>query len=67
MYIVSWVHRCIVCMCVCMYVYNHIHTGGDESGSGSITADAVQHVLKEFGMNINVNQLVRDADLDMSG
>jgi hypothetical protein len=42
-------------------------TGGDESGSGSITADAVQHVLKEFEMNINVNQLVRDADFDMSG
>lgn len=60
----AYVHACVRVR-ACARVY--CSAGGQESGQGAVTGESVQSVLKEFEMDINVNDLVTSADWDQSG
>ena len=44
-----------------------ISLGGNADKSGTVQADKLRNVIKEFGLTIDIDRLIREVDTDHSG
>jgi calmodulin len=44
-----------------------IALGGNPDKTGQISTDKLRHVVKEFGLTIDINRLIAETDTDRSG
>lgn len=44
-----------------------IALGGNADKTGQVSTDKLRHVVKEFGLTIDINRLIAETDTDRSG
>ena len=44
-----------------------IALGGNQDKTGQVSTDKLRHIVKEFGLTIDINRLIAETDTDKSG